>query len=131
MTTQLPTPTRPYASNDAERAAGMPVYTPDDEPLVTRNPRMAWLDVMILAYAMRLHADRASRTSPCDPDVARIINDHLAATKQALSGGHPLGDVRPCGDGGTRGEGYPTGAQDATRANVGKTRENRQIWENP
>ena len=85
----VPPPTRPrpparYATSDTDRK---PLYTPADDPLPFANDvRHAALDVMILAYAARRHAEWLASIGPCQPDVAELIAKDLDAIGRAIAG---------------------------------------------
>jgi hypothetical protein len=94
-----------------------PVYTPADDVLeFKRSVRFAAIDVMILAFAARRHAEWLSEIGVCPPDIAKLIRKDLAyitnvldrerqdvAAPRPTSGGSPtLGDVGPRSPGAAR-----------------------------
>ena len=72
-----PIPQRPYAANEAEEAT-KPVYRLDRNQIpFSRNVRMAAIDVMILTFAARRHAEWLATIGECPEDVARMIQADL------------------------------------------------------
>ena len=128
MTQQLPPiPQRPFASSDAE-AQTKPVYRPGDDPLpFTHNVRFAALDVMILTYAARRHAEWLATIGACPDDVAQVIrNDISDITRLLLTPPAPTPAPPPSPDVGprpprpARAKGAPTSLWDATGGDVGE-----------
>ena len=123
-----PIPQRPFASSDAE-AQTKPVYRPGDDPLpFTRNVRFAALDVMILTYAARRHAEWLASIGACPDDVAKVIrNDVEDITRLLLTPPAPTPTASPSPDVGprpprpARAKDAPTSLWDATRGDVGET----------
>lgn len=129
MTQQLPpVPQRPYAASDAD-AGTKPVYRPSDDPLpFTRNVRFAAIDVMILTFAARRHAEWLASIGTCPDDVARLISADLDAIATLLtppSAVEPVSpqppDVGPRSHRPARPKDAPTSLWDATRGDVGET----------
>lgn len=116
-----------------------PVYTPADDVLeFKRSVRFAAIDVMILTYAARRHAEWLNKIGVCPPDIARLIHQDLAyitnvldrerqnvATPAPTSGGlHTsgvLGDVGPRSQPAPRRTTSTPTLFDATRGDVGQT----------
>lgn len=79
-----PMATRPYARNDADVAAGIPVYRVGDDPLpATDSLYEAGSDCLILAYSTRLHVSdwlKLAGEAEADPHVvATVLTDLRAA----------------------------------------------------
>jgi len=119
-----------------------PVYTPADDVLeFKRSVRFAAIDVMILAFAARRHAEWLDEIGVCPPDIAKLIRNDLAYITSVLererqdvaapppvvvgspaSGG--LGDVGPRSPGPPRATTPTPSLFDAThpeRGDVGQT----------
>lgn len=129
MTQQLPPiPQRPYAADDAQ-AQTKPVYRPSDDPLpFTRNVRFAAIDVMILTFAARRHAEWLASIGTCPDDVARLIRADLDAIAGLISPPPAIEpvppqtpDVGPRSQPAARPKDAPTSLWDATRGDVGET----------
>jgi hypothetical protein len=113
-----------------------PVYTPADDVLeFKRSVRFAAVDVMILAFAARRHAEWLSDIGVCLPDIAKLIRNDLAyitsvlerehqdvaAPPPASAGSPTLGDVGPRSPGPPRATTPTPTLFDATRGDVGQT----------
>ena len=129
MTQQLPPiPQRPYAADD-EQAKAKPVYRPGDDPLpFTRNVRFAAIDVMILTFAARRHAEWLASIGACPDDVARLISADLDVIARLLTPPPAIEpvppqppDVGPRSQPAARTTDAPTSLWDATRGDVGET----------
>jgi len=129
MTQQLPPiPQRAYAADDAQ-AQTKPVYRPSDDPLpFTRNVRFAAIDVMILTFAARRHAEWLASIGACPDDVARLISADLDAIARLLTPRPPIEpvppltpDVGPRSQPAARPKDAPASLWDATRGDVGQT----------
>jgi len=110
-----------------------PVYTPAEDVLeFKRSVRFAAIDVMILAFAARRHAEWLSEIGVCPPDIAKLIRNDLAYITSVLererqdvaapppaSGG--LGDVGPRSPRPPRATTPTPTLFDATRGDVGQT----------
>jgi hypothetical protein len=129
MTQQLPPiPQRPYAADDVQ-AQTKPVYRPSDDPLpFTRNIRFAAIDVMILTFAARRHAEWLASIGACPDDVARLISADLDAIARLITPPPAIEpvppqtpDVGPRSQPAARPKDAPTSLWDATRGDVGET----------
>ena len=110
-----------------------PVYTPADDVLeFKRSVRFAAIDVMILAFAARRHAEWLSEIGVCPPDIARLIRNDLAYITSVLppeagTDAPSTANLRGLGDVGPRSPGPPRATTptptlfDATRGDVGQT----------
>jgi hypothetical protein len=122
-----------------------PVYRPSDDPLeFKRSVRFAAIDVMILTFAARRHAEWLNRIGVCPPDIAALIRKDTAYITNMLppaeaaeplekpsspSGGtvvvtpvaDTLADVGPRSPGATRRTTPTPSLFDATRGDVGHT----------
>jgi len=86
---------RRYAASESDRK---PTYRSGDSPLpFSPDLRIAALDVMILTFAAKRHADWLAGLGECPADVAEQIQRHLAGIEQALAspdaGSPRVGDV--------------------------------------
>ena len=89
MNTTTPLPDvpdiRPFAASEVEDGS-KPVYRPTDSPLpYSCNLVMASTDVMILAHAMRLHAEHVTRLGGFPERLTVLILTELQLTAAALS----------------------------------------------
>jgi hypothetical protein len=124
-----------YATCDYDDRA-KPVYTPADDVLeFKRSVRFAAIDVMILTFAARRHAEWLSEIGVCPPDIAKLIRKDLAyitsvldregtdvATLMPTSGASGrLADVGPRSSGAARSTTPTPTLFDATRRDVGQT----------
>lgn len=110
---------RPYALGEADLST-KPVYQASDPHLtLTRNPRLAALDLMILTFAARKHAEWLTRLTTCPSDIAAIIRADLDAIRAAIDASPRLADGGPRGQPVNVGEGGTPGLWNATRPNVG------------
>jgi hypothetical protein len=153
MTQRLPSiPQRPYAASDADAQAN-PIYRPGNDPLpFTRNVRFAAIDVMILTFAARRHAQWLVSIGTCPEDVAELIRADLDAMARLLTPPAPAvepvalqkppvepappqtpaikpvppqtPDVGPRSPRAARAKDAPTNLWDATRGDVGETGRN-------
>ncbi|MBI1375187.1 MAG: hypothetical protein GC159_20915 [Phycisphaera sp.] len=121
-------PQRPYAASGTD-ADAKPVYRPSDDPLpFTRNVRFAAIDVMILTFAARRHAEWLASIGACPDDVARLISADLDAIAGLLTPPAaiepvppPTPDVGPRPHRSARPKDAPASLWDATRGDVGET----------
>jgi hypothetical protein len=110
-----------------------PVYRLSDEPLeFKRSVRFAAIDVMILTYAARRHAQWLSRIGVCPPDVAalirkdvayitRVIEERVREVAPAASTTPPVADVRPRSPEATRRSTPTPSRPHATRGHTGQS----------
>lgn len=130
MTQQLPPiPQREYAADDVQ-AQAKPVYRPGDDPLpFTRNVRFAALDLMILTFSARRHAQWLASIGACPEDVACIISADLDDIARLIAPPPPAiepNTPQPPGVGprpqlAAKPKDAPTSLWDATRGDVGET----------
>jgi len=121
-----------YAMCDHDDPA-KPVYRPEDDVLeFKRSVRFAAIDVMILTYAARRHAEWLSEIGVCPPDIAKLIRQDLAyitsvleRERQDVAAAMPasagLGDVGPRSREDVRATTPTPTLFDATRGDVGQT----------
>ena len=90
-----------------------PVYTPADDVLeFKRSVRFAAIDVMILAFAARRHAEWLKKIGVCPPDIAKLIRNDLAYITSVLppeagTDAPSTPSFRGLGDAGPRSPGPP------------------------
>ena len=78
-----PPPVRRYATHDGDRR---PSYRLGNEPLpFSEDVRLAALDVMILTFAAKRHAEWLMQLGACPSDVAGQIRRHLAVVQAAIT----------------------------------------------
>ena len=122
MTESVDPPQRaePYARCQAEEPA-RPVYKPTDDFLeFKRSVRLAAIDVMILAFATRRHAQWLHRIGVCPPDIADLIAKDLDAIRSILPTSPESPDVGARGIAAPAGERRTPAPANATRRNVGR-----------
>jgi len=93
-----PPPMRRYATCDADNK---PTYHLDEPVLpFSESVRIAALDVMILMYAARRHADWLAEIGECPADVKKLIQGHIERITDALGlsppAPPPTPDAGPC-----------------------------------
>ena len=110
----------PYARCQADEP-DMPVYKPDDDFLeFKRSVRLAAIDVMILAFAARRHAQWLHRIGVCPPDIADLIAKDLDAIRSIVPASPESPDVGARGIAAPAGERRTPAPANATRRNVGR-----------
>ncbi|MEX2670905.1 MAG: hypothetical protein WD294_02215 [Phycisphaeraceae bacterium] len=113
----------PYARCQADEP-DRPVYKPTDDFLeFKRSVRLAAIDVMILAFATRHHAQWLNRIGVCPPDIAELIAKDLDAVRSILPASPESPDVGPSAQAAAAGERRKTSPRNATRRNVGQRRQ--------
>jgi hypothetical protein len=98
---------RPWAAGESEMNT-KPVYRPSDPPLpYSRDQRQAAIDVMILSYSLREHAEHVARMGHLPQDIRLIVANDLRRTLNALFPAQ-VGDVGPRSRGAKSGDGDTT-----------------------
>lgn len=112
MTDSIDADAKRYATCDYDDP-NKPVYRPSDDPLeFKRSVRFAAIDVMILTFAARRHAERLTRIGVCPPDIAalirqdtayitNVVNDRMPPAVTARTASPSLAHVGPRGEVGT------------------------------
>ena len=119
-----PPPVRRYATCESDNK---PTYHLDEPALpFSDHPRIAALDVMILMFAARRHAEWLAELGECPSDVAELVQGHLNAVAEYLGLRPPTTpDVGPRSQpatGSAGGTGALFGATDANVCNERRTR---------